>query len=71
MRSTALTDDDLVSGEDVFVAATGVTSGALLLGVRTSAAGVEINFVMRSARDSAARRGLPSIGEADEIAGER
>ena len=39
MRSTALTDDDLVSGEDVFVAATGVTSGARRR--RTSAAGVE------------------------------
>ena len=31
-----LTTDDLVSGEDVFVAATGVTSGALLRGVRVS-----------------------------------
>ena len=31
-----LTHDDLVSGEDVFVAATGVTSGALLRGVRVS-----------------------------------
>ena len=29
-----LTTDDLVAGEDVFVAATGVTSGALLRGVR-------------------------------------
>src|ERR687887_129130 len=29
-----LTTDDLVSGEDVFVAATGVTTGALLRGVR-------------------------------------
>ena len=29
-----LTTDDLVQGEDVFVAATGVTSGALMRGVR-------------------------------------
>ena len=29
-----LTTNDLVSGEDVFVAATGVTTGALLQGVR-------------------------------------
>ena len=32
-----LTQDDLVAGEDVFVAATGVTSSALLRGVRGSA----------------------------------
>ena len=31
-----LTTDDLVSGDDVFVAATGVTSGAFLRGVRVS-----------------------------------
>jgi fructose-1,6-bisphosphatase II len=35
-----LTHDDLVSGDDVFVAATGVTEGFLLRGVRTSAAGI-------------------------------
>src|SRR5204863_7628991 len=32
-----LTTDDLVAGEDVFVAATGVTSGALLRGVQYTA----------------------------------
>ena len=36
-----LSTDDLVSGADVFVAATGVTSGALLRGVRVSGKGVE------------------------------
>src|SRR5262249_28646882 len=44
-----LTHDELVQGEDVFVAATGVTSGALLQGVRAGAAGFETeSIVMRS-----------------------
>ena len=44
-----LRTDDLVSGEDVFVAATGVTRGALLNGVRVSSAGAETqSLVMRS-----------------------
>jgi fructose-1,6-bisphosphatase II len=44
-----LTTDDLVSGEDVFVAATGVTSGALLRGVRSTREGaVTHSIVMRS-----------------------
>ena len=34
-----LTTDDLVGGEEVFFAATGVTTGALLRGVRYTAAG--------------------------------
>ena len=44
-----LTTDDLVSGDDVFVAATGVTSGALLRGVRyTKQGAVTDSMVMRS-----------------------
>jgi len=44
-----LTTHDLVTSDNVFVAATGVTSGALLRGVRVSAAGVETeSLVMRS-----------------------
>jgi fructose-1,6-bisphosphatase II len=44
-----LTTSDLVSGADVFVAATGVTSGALLKGVRYTRAGaVSESIVMRS-----------------------
>jgi fructose-1,6-bisphosphatase II len=44
-----LTTDDLVAGEDVFVAATGVTDGALLNGVRYSPGGaVTESIVMRS-----------------------
>jgi fructose-1,6-bisphosphatase II len=44
-----LTADDLVSGEDVFVAATGVTTGALLHGVRYLPGGaITDSIVMRS-----------------------
>ena len=44
-----LTTDDLVAGEDVFVAATGVTSGALLRGVRyTHDGAITESIVMRS-----------------------
>jgi fructose-1,6-bisphosphatase II len=44
-----LTTDDLVAGDDVFVAATGVTSGALLRGVRQTPEGaVTDSIVMRS-----------------------
>jgi fructose-1,6-bisphosphatase II len=51
-----LTTDDLVSGDDVFVAATGVTSGALLRGVRyTKAGAVTDSMVMRS-RSGTVRR---------------
>ncbi len=44
-----LTTDDLVSGHDVFFAATGITNGALLKGVSYSASGaVTSSMVMRS-----------------------
>jgi fructose-1,6-bisphosphatase II len=51
-----LTHDDLVAGEDVFVAATGVTSGALLRGVRISAAGVETESLVMRSRSGTVRR---------------
>jgi fructose-1,6-bisphosphatase II len=51
-----LTADDLVSGEDVFVAATGVTSGALLRGVRVSAAGAETESIVMRSRSGTVRR---------------
>jgi fructose-1,6-bisphosphatase II len=45
----ALTTDDLVAGENIFVAATGVTDGALLEGVRYTREGaVTDSIVMRS-----------------------
>ena len=51
-----LTQDDLVAGDDVFVAATGVTSGALLRGVRVSAAGAETESVVMRSRSGTVRR---------------
>ena len=51
-----LTTDDLVAGEDVFVAATGVTSGALLRGVRVSAAGAETESIVMRSRSGTVRR---------------
>jgi fructose-1,6-bisphosphatase II len=51
-----LTQDELVAGEDVFVAATGVTSGALLRGVRVSAAGAETESVVMRSRSGTVRR---------------
>jgi fructose-1,6-bisphosphatase II len=51
-----LTANDLVAGEDLFVAATGVTDGALLNGVRYTGAGaVTESLVMRS-RSGTVRR---------------
>jgi fructose-1,6-bisphosphatase II len=51
-----LETDDLVAGEDVFVAATGVTTGSLLRGVRyTSNGAVTDSIVMRS-RSGTVRR---------------
>jgi fructose-1,6-bisphosphatase II len=51
-----LTEHDLVGGEDVFVAATGVTGGALLQGVRTSAAAVETESLVMRSRSGTVRR---------------
>ncbi len=51
-----LTTDDLVSGEDVFVAATGVTSGALLRGVRYTKAGAVTDSIVMRSRSGTVRR---------------
>ncbi|MFN8185475.1 MAG: class II fructose-bisphosphatase [Gaiellales bacterium] len=51
-----LTASDLVAGEDVFVAATGVTSGSLLRGVRHSAAGIETESLVMRSRSGTVRR---------------
>jgi fructose-1,6-bisphosphatase II len=51
-----LTQDDLVAGDDLFVAATGVTSGALLRGVRVSAAGAETESIVMRSRSGTVRR---------------
>jgi fructose-1,6-bisphosphatase II len=51
-----LTHDDLVAGDDLFVAATGVTSGALLRGVRVSSAGIETESIVMRSRSGTVRR---------------
>jgi fructose-1,6-bisphosphatase II len=51
-----LTADDLVSGDDVFVAATGVTSGALLKGVRYTAEGALTDSIVMRSRSGTVRR---------------
>jgi fructose-1,6-bisphosphatase II len=48
--------DDLVSGEDVFVAATGVTGGALLRGVRYSREGATTESLVMRSRSGTVRR---------------
>ncbi len=51
-----LTTDDLVASDNVFVAATGVTSGALLRGVRVSAQGFETESIVMRSRSGTVRR---------------
>src|SRR5436190_5802084 len=51
-----LTTDDLVSGDDVFVAATGVTTGALLRGVRYTLEGAVTDSIVMRSRSGTVRR---------------
>ena len=51
-----LTTDDLVSGDDVFVAATGVTTGSLLRGVRYLPNGVVTDSIVMRSRSGTVRR---------------
>jgi fructose-1,6-bisphosphatase II len=51
-----LTTDDLVSGQDVFVAATGVTTGALLRGVRYLTGGAVTDSIVMRSRSGTVRR---------------
>ena len=48
--------DDLVSGQDVFVAATGVTSGALLQGVQYTPGGATTDSIVMRSRSGTVRR---------------
>src|SRR5205823_1891276 len=48
--------DDLVAGDDVFVAATGVTTGALLTGVQYSADGAVTDSIVMRSRSGTVRR---------------
>jgi fructose-1,6-bisphosphatase II len=51
-----LQTDDLVSGEDVFVAATGVTTGSLLRGVRYTPNGATTDSIVMRSRSGTVRR---------------
>ena len=51
-----LRTNDLVTGDDVFVAATGVTTGALLRGVRYTPAGAETDSIVMRSRSGTVRR---------------
>jgi fructose-1,6-bisphosphatase II len=51
-----LTTNDLVAGEDVFVAATGVTTGSLLRGVRYLPNGVLTDSIVMRSRSGTVRR---------------
>jgi fructose-1,6-bisphosphatase II len=51
-----LKTDDLVSGEDVFVAATGVTTGSLLRGVRYTPNGATTDSIVMRSRSGTVRR---------------
>ena len=51
-----LTQDDLVRGDDVFVAATGVTGGSLLRGVRVGGGGIETESLVMRSRSGTVRR---------------
>jgi fructose-1,6-bisphosphatase II len=51
-----LATDDLVSGQDVFVAATGVTGGALLRGVRYTDEGAATDSIVMRSRSGTVRR---------------
>jgi len=51
-----LTTDELVAGQDVFVSATGVTSGALLRGVRYTEGGAVTESIVMRSRSGTVRR---------------
>jgi fructose-1,6-bisphosphatase II len=51
-----LTTDDLVAGDDVFVAATGVTNGALLRGVQYAREGAVTDSIVMRSRSGTVRR---------------
>jgi len=51
-----LTTDDLVFGDDVFVAATGVTTGALLRGIRYTPEGAVTDSIVMRSRSGTVRR---------------
>ena len=61
-----LTTDDLVSGNDVFVAATGVTTGALLRGVGYQPPGAVTDSIVMRSRSGTVRR-IEATHELDKL----
>ena len=68
-----LTTNDLVAGDDVFVAATGVTDGALLRGVRYTRTGAVTDSIVMRSRSGTVRRveAEHAFEKLSELAGER
>src|SRR5262245_14447316 len=68
-----LTTDDLVGGDDVFFAATGVTTGALLRGVRYTPTGAITESIVMRSRSGTVRRveGHHSFEKLEALSGGR
>ena len=68
-----LTTDDLVGGDDVFFAATGVTTGALLRGVRYTPNGAVTESIIMRSRSGTVRRveAHHSFGKLEALSGGR
>lgn len=68
-----LTIEDLVAGNDVFVAATGVTDGALLRGVRYTKTGAVTDSIVMRSRSGTVRRveAQHAFEKLSELAGTR
>ena len=68
-----LTTDDLVAGDDVFVAATGVTDGNLLRGVRYLRDVITTDSIVMRSRSGTVRRveALHELGKLAQVAGSR
>jgi fructose-1,6-bisphosphatase II len=69
--ATVLHTNDLVSGEDVFVAATGVTTGALLQGVQYTQGGAITDSIVMRSRSGTVRRisAQQSLAKLSELTG--
>jgi fructose-1,6-bisphosphatase II len=68
-----LTTDDLVGGEEVFFAATGVTTGALLRGVRYTPEGAITDSIVMRSKSGTVRRieAHHSFGKLEALSGRR
>ena len=68
-----LTTDDLVGGDDVFFAATGVTTGALLRGVRYTPDGAITESIVMRSRSGTVRRveAFHAFGKLEALSGGR